>query len=86
MEPFLSTLPARGATREAIVRLGKIEFLSTLPARGATCSFGGCACNLGISIHAPREGSDVLSRAQLARQIAISIHAPREGSDINSMV
>ena len=36
---------------------------------------------LEISIHAPREGSDLLGR--LCRQLAqISIHAPREGSDM----
>ena len=34
-----------------------------------------------ISIHAPREGSDV-KRAEAAAQRAISIHAPREGSDL----
>ena len=33
-----------------------------------------------ISIHAPREGSDV-AEAQSALESAISIHAPREGSD-----
>ena len=34
----------------------------------------------GISIHAPREGSDVFpSRVRVVKQI--SIHAPREGSD-----
>ena len=34
--PFLSTLPARGATRDIKVYAGWIRFLSTLPARGAT--------------------------------------------------
>ena len=33
---FLSTLPARGATREALILAYKAAFLSTLPARGAT--------------------------------------------------
>ena len=33
-----------------------------------------------ISIHAPREGSDILEILKLAG-ISISIHAPREGSD-----
>ena len=33
-----------------------------------------------ISIHAPREGSDVLG-AELGVMKQISIHAPREGSD-----
>ena len=34
-----------------------------------------------ISIHAPRTGSDVEVRLQLAHFIRISIHAPRTGSD-----
>ena len=57
--PFLSTLPARGATwrltREAVPG---ILFLSTLPARGATTAWAACPHRADISIHAPREGSD----------------------------
>ena len=34
-----------------------------------------------ISIHAPREGSDVLSYLSDDLELTISIHAPREGSD-----
>ena len=34
-----------------------------------------------ISIHAPREGSDVQQDGQDLDAVAISIHAPREGSD-----
>ena len=34
---FLSTLPARGATRITPCKARNAEFLSTLPARGATC-------------------------------------------------
>src|SRR5699024_11109443 len=55
---FLSTLPARGATRPNKFYSAYIEFLSTLPARGATQTFAGDAPALKISIHAPREGSD----------------------------
>ena len=35
---------------------------------------------LGISIHAPREGSDHVP-LRVAAHAVISIHAPREGSD-----
>ena len=35
------------------------QFLSTLPARGATLGRAAAAINMSISIHAPREGSDV---------------------------
>ena len=57
---FLSTLPARGAT-VAVPRnraMG-MQFLSTLPARGATRQLEQAGIDLLVSIHAPREGSDV---------------------------
>ena len=57
---FLSTLPARGATAAAWAsRSTCCIFLSTLPARGATAGPARCKCGPPISIHAPREGSDV---------------------------
>ena len=37
---------------------------------------------LDISIHAPREGSDLGLKLQSRRKSKISIHAPREGSDL----
>ena len=55
-------------------------FLSTLPARGATAADPVSLAALGISIHAPREGSDPRAHAN-RRRSEISIHAPREGSD-----
>ena len=56
-------------------------FQSTLPARGATILHEIRGNDRGISIHAPREGSD--SGVGAAKQLAkISIHAPREGSDV----
>ena len=58
-----------------------IGFQSTLPARGATDCLAMRIRPRGISIHAPREGSD---RGQIPRRKPaqfISIHAPREGSD-----
>ena len=58
---FLSTLPARGATLHAQGQLNQQSFLSTLPARGATRSESGISsAESTISIHAPREGSDLL--------------------------
>ena len=55
-------------------------FQSTLPARGATSRKGDMLKTVKISIHAPREGSDVARNEKRMRYI-ISIHAPREGSD-----
>ena len=57
------------------------EFQSTLPARGATQIKRPDFPAEGISIHAPRTGSD---QADIRRQKEvnhISIHAPRTGSD-----
>ena len=55
-------------------------FQSTPPARGAT-NREATPCGVkGISIHAPREGGDLLN-APIPRICLISIHAPREGGD-----
>src|SRR5699024_10255952 len=56
---FLSTLPARGATHYAVSPHIHWQFLSTLPARGATEVVTVANRLTDISIHAPREGSDV---------------------------
>ena len=55
---FLSTLPARGATFGDFYADCINVFLSTLPARGATLRIPRGFLIKGISIHAPREGSD----------------------------
>ena len=78
---FLSTLPARGATSCAVNVYPHGGFLSTLPARGATWELSDRERQIvAISIHAPREGSDLFP-AFFHRIADISIHAPREGSD-----
>ena len=57
-----------------------MKFQSTLPVRGATGPAPSKRVPGKISIHAPREGSDVeLVHGLVA--LGISIHAPREGSD-----
>ena len=58
MAIFQSTLPARGATLDVCTLVVSLEFQSTLPARGATNSYEVEANCKGISIHAPRTGSD----------------------------
>ena len=57
------------------------RFQSTHPARGATTAVGTSLYNLGISIHAPREGCDSSLYAGISITLSISIHAPREGCD-----
>ena len=56
-------------------------FQSTLPARGATRRKNAHAASQGISIHAPRTGSDGDSLPCSTHRSLISIHAPRTGSD-----
>ena len=58
-----------------------MSFLSTLPVRGATAERQKAIAENHISIHAPREGSDVAVALPRASPSSISIHAPREGSD-----
>ena len=58
--PFQSTLPVRGATCvDNFVPNCLLLFQSTLPVRGATWSCGQRPPFRRISIHAPREGSDM---------------------------
>ena len=58
-----------------------MKFQSTLPARGATTDVLDILHAHVISIHAPREGSDVWQSPKYQESRKISIHAPREGSD-----
>ena len=79
---FLSTLPARGATK-VLGRTQKrhLHFYPRSP-RGERQKLPVLSSEwIQISIHAPREGSDKLL-LDFDRQVFISIHAPREGSDL----
>ena len=58
------------------------KFQSTLPVRGATQEGNTPGGNQDISIHAPREGSDLTTKSATLPRKVISIHAPREGSDV----
>ena len=58
-----------------------VVFQSTLPARGATSTDARRVCEVRISIHAPRTGSDEARKELLEQHMMISIHAPRTGSD-----
>ena len=78
---FLSTLPARGATRSGLTAPMPLPYFYPRSPRGERpgTTFGSdVECR--ISIHAPREGSDTKLMAS-ALHLEISIHAPREGSD-----
>ena len=58
------------------------KFQSTLPAGGATIEELRPAWVVGISIHAPRGGSDHALWILFTPAAQISIHAPRGGSDM----
>ena len=61
-------------------------FQSTLPVRGATRGrFAALGCPTRISIHAPREGSELGYHWVSYKKVWISIHAPREGSDLRRL-
>ena len=78
---FQSTLPVKGATVRFTVRVPLTRFQSTLPVKGATGDAGLDENVTVVSIHAPREGSDLSVSFLRFRSKRVSIHAPREGSD-----
>ena len=63
---------------------GRAKFQSTLPVWGATLLQGVFYFFIGISIHAPRVGSDSIFDSVWLDKI-ISIHAPRVGSDATNI-
>ena len=84
---FLSTLPARGATRIAAFLHPKSAISIHAPREGSDAIYPGVGkYDIPISIHAPREGSDGGHGYPRPRRPAISIHAPREGSDSSRLV
>ena len=62
-----------------------LRFQSTLPVWGATAKRGSLRLYLGVSIHAPRVGSDDPADALDVLE-DVSIHAPRVGSDVNGLL
>ena len=80
-ESFQSTLPVWGATTMPLTPQTIGLFQSTLPVWGATQRQYGRPDLPGISIHAPRVGSDTCLRRLPLPVLRISIHAPRVGSD-----
>ena len=75
--------PAWGAIRYCYQGGRQYGFQSTLPAWGATIDSVFFVSYIGISIHAPRMGSDKHFLHACAVVAHISIHAPRMGSDVS---
>ena len=59
----------------------KNTYFNPRPREGSDGGRGELYRKVGISIHAPREGSDEIQRMKGNIDSIISIHAPREGSD-----
>ena len=78
---FQSTLPARGATLFALSSTLRCDNFNPRSPHGERHGrTGRRTIQPGISIHAPRTGSDG-SRGTQRPRVPISIHAPRTGSD-----
>ena len=80
--PFLfqSTPPVKAATYVTKCRALSEVFQSTPPVKAATyATFDDCTAN-SISIHAAREGGDLVN-VMVFTEGTISIHAAREGGD-----
>ncbi len=74
---FQSTLPGWGATRLISDEVAQAnEFQSTLPGWGATCDKLTVFSGAGISIHAPRMGSDTADRAPTHRPSNFNPRSP----------
>ena len=83
---FLSTLPARGATNQTdSFSACPMDFYPRSPRGERRAHDVPAAVVFAISIHAPREGSDVLLLMVCNGRFQISIHAPREGSDLERL-
>ena len=77
---FQSTLPARGATVAIRHSITFYKFQSTLPARGATAGKVAADLDSVISIHAPREGSDLVETQQLLAMGEFQSTLPARGA------
>ena len=82
---FQFTHPGRGATSaESTTATASFTFQFTHPGRGATQVRTTSLIASRVSIHAPREGCDLVL-VLLDLFFGVSIHAPREGCDDGSL-
>ena len=80
---FQSTLPAGGATTTRCLCAPRGQHFNPRSPRGERhYEAFTTLCNLLISIHAPRGGSDDYEVFTALCKLLISIHAPRGGSDL----
>ena len=83
LRQFQPTLPARGATRNAVAKREPLLFQPTLPARGATVPPRVAAAGSGISTHAPRTGSDFLPPPSSPARAIFQPTLPARGATLN---
>ena len=87
MSEFQSTLPGWGATHVASESRGRrFDFNPRSPDGERRFDAHDGAHEGGISIHAPRMGSDRATEGPARSQLTISIHAPRMGSDLEKQI
>jgi len=77
---FQSTLPVRGATSLRIAVPVAFLFQSTLPVRGATDDRAEPDGDCAVSIHAPGEGSDLLTGVAYGSVTAFQSTLPVRGA------
>ena len=82
---FQSTHPVRGATMSRTQKRNRILFQSTHPVRGATNGEPVRHVEIGISIHAPREGCDFdLGHIAIPHDVFQSTHPVRGATTLMS--
>ena len=80
IKEFQSTPPERGATAAGDVEPGRVLFQSTPPERGATGHRRNQPDRERISIHAPREGSDLIDTTVDTEGYAFQSTPPERGA------
>ena len=71
----------KAATSLHVAKTNDETFQSTPPVKAATTIICSDVNSSVISIHAAREGGDLMTASSAARESHISIHAAREGGD-----
>ena len=81
--PFLSTLPARGATLPLASPASSSRFLSTLPARGATPKAGTTDIFFGFLSTLPARGATYIQHFAAAQMAKFLSTLPARGATID---
>ena len=77
---FLSTLPARGATKSGYTTKIEASISIHAPREGSDNFYGSNARFYYISIHAPREGSDITVSGSMSEEDVFLSTLPARGA------